>query len=262
MLSLMSRSGSQARHLTGALVLVAVLLAGASALADEKRRGFLLQIADEKGLLAQPPVVTIVGNSGETRTTKPKDDGVIPDVKAGDRLYVQPVPSFFDAKVIIEVRSGDKLWKAKAEFKPDDVRARVIVILEPNGKTQTNIHSDNAPPKDVPMPRPPPGKEKKEAVFISQDEASFGSKLGIGFVLWVVAFVLFAAALALIRFSRKDDEDDLDDELDDEVDDDGFEDVDDEDDEEQPADEGDEEGEEDEPPLEKKDDDKEDGQDS
>ena len=219
------------RRFTGALILSVVFCAGFEARADkQKRRGFLLQIADEKGLLSRPPEVTLIGNLGTTRKTMPKDDGVAPDVKADDRLYVQPVPTFFDAKVKIEVRSGDKLWKAQAQFKPDDVRARVIVILEPNGKTQTNILSDDAPPPNTPRPRPPPGKEKKEAVFIAPDETSFSSKLGTGFVLWVIAFVLFAACLALIRYSRRgevnEDEDD-DDQFED--DDDQFEDVDEED---------------------------------
>ena len=215
------------RHLVRILVPGVILCVGTAARADDqKRRGFLLQIADEKGLLSRPPEVTIRGNLGTTRKTMPKDDGKSPDVKADDRLYVQPVPTFLDPKVIIEVRSGDKLWKAQAEFKPNDVRARVIVILEPNGKTQTNIHSDNAPPPNATGPRPPPGKQirKKDAVFISQDETSFSSKLGTGFVLWVIAFVLFAAALALIRFSRKgdgdeEDEEDDDDEFDDVEDD-------------------------------------------
>ena len=194
----------------------------------QKRRGFLLQIADEKGLLTQPPEVTLRGNLGlPPRKTTPRDDGVNPDVKAGDRLYVQPVPTFFDSKVNIEVRSGDKLWKAQAVFKPDDVRARVIVILEPNGKTQTNILNDNAPPPNAPGPRPPPREVKKEAVFIAQDELSFSSKLGTGFVLWVIALVLFAASLALIRFSRKGDEEE--DEEDEEGDEDRFDDVDEED---------------------------------
>ena len=207
------------RRITAAtLALVLLAVAGGRAVADKpRRRGFLLQIADEKGLLPGNPEVTIRGNLGTTRKTQPKDDGQDPDVRAGDRLYVQPVPTFFDPKVIVEVRAGDKLWKAEATFKPEDVRARLVVILEPNGKTQANIQSDDAPPppNSTAPPPPPPGERKKQAVFLSQDETSFGSKLGTGFVLWVVAFVLFGVALALIRISKKkaraEDLDDADD---------------------------------------------------
>ncbi len=217
--------------LAGLLALAVSIPGPAAAQKKEKRRGFLLQLADEKGLLPQPPVVTLRGNLGTTRTTTPKDDGVSPDVKAADRLYVQPVPTFFDPKVKIQVRAGNKLWNAEAVFKPTDVRARVIIILEPGGKTQVNIHSDAAPPPNVAPPRPPgPGPRTKQAEFITQDEVSFSSKLGIGFVLWVLAFLLFAASLALIRLSRRGQDSPTDDEDDDEDDEDTFDDVEDEDD--------------------------------
>lgn len=220
--------------LAGILALAVALPTPAQAQKKQKRRGFLLQLSDETGLLPQPPVVTLKGNLGTTRTTTPKDDGVSPDVKADDRLYVQPVPTFFDPKVKIEVRAGDKVWHAQAEFKPTDVRARVVVILEPNGKTQTNIHTDATPPPNLapgPPPGPGPGPKKREAEFITQDEVSFSSKLGIGFLLWVIAFLLFAASLVLIRHSRKGDGDSSAGDEDDE-DEDTFDDVEDEDDDE------------------------------
>lgn len=184
-----------------------------------KRRGFLLQVVDARAYVKDGPVVTLKGSLGTLKTVHPKDDGKIPDAKAGDRTYTVSVPSFFDPKVDVTIASGGAKWTAKVELKPDDDRAQVNLELKPDGATELLKPRimERRPGGADRGPPPPPGKGGKRAPHVPKGtaenlrpEMTWQTKIGVGFAMWVGAFVAFGAAVFVMRRGARREEDEGD----------------------------------------------------
>ena len=177
------------------------------------RQGFMLKIADHQGLLTKPAKVTLRGSSGTVRKVSPADNGVRPDVSAGDRIYTAPVPSFPDLIANYEIRSGDNKWTGKFGLDPKDVKATMVVKLARGGKsdplTEEQARRLIKPMRVVAKPsaghRSPRGERPKApaggAATYPDRQASEGfsrqAKVGPGFVLWALLFVSFGLGLAI-----------------------------------------------------------------
>lgn len=117
-------------------VLLLVLMAPAvMAQPVERRRvGFLLKLDDYLGLIKQPPTVSLKGSMGTSRRVFPKDNGELPDMKAGDNVYTYPVMDFPDPVIDVFILSGGRQWVGKGTMEDNDVRTMLVFRLQPDGR--------------------------------------------------------------------------------------------------------------------------------
>ncbi|MEN9785882.1 MAG: hypothetical protein RLZZ299_1146 [Pseudomonadota bacterium] len=183
-------------------------------LAGDRATGATLCVHDPQGLAPEALLVDVEGFTGPMR---PRDDGVLPDVRAGDGVHSVTLSGWAGGPVRVHVRSGARTWDEEARVAGHNQLWVSLTMMPgagplPDGTTVAPPGGDPNAPRHIPDAKPdsatpatPPSPTASGSCTTTSDKA-YVSVFQASFFAWMTAGagLFLGLGLALGRHARTD----------------------------------------------------------